>query len=671
MAKTPWGKAPFTIKKSDGTETRAIVSGRELWALECLMAAGPMGSTPIDHPGPRWSAYVFDLREMGVEIETVTEPHGAPFAGSHTRYVLKAPVERMAGASHERPSPCPPVPSLWPVWPGGRNPCRPRLWRRHRMSATPVQIALDLARAGFPVFPCKKDKTPYTGHGFKDAALDPATVAAFWQAQPSALIGVPTGQASGLYVVDLDTDKATGEALGEATLAALGLSHLLNGPRVDTPSGGRHLYFRADGLAEGLGCTAKKIGPGIDRRGEGGYVIAPGSVAPAGAYVALLAALQGKPKPEAGAFQFDTGAGQGWAEAALAGELGRVMAAQEGARNDTLNRAAFRLAQIVAWGALSEDTVKARLLGAALAIGLDEAEARKTIASGYAAGMAEPRGPKPTDEGTANNGKPGAEDWQQPEARFLRPELPAPPALPLAEVFGPIWAAWIAKAAEAKAAPADYVVAGLLSVVGATIGNTRWASPWAGWAEPPIIWAMAIGTPSMNKSPGFDAVLSPLRKLEREARKRVEAEVSDWKERAEVSKVADSAWKESVKAAMKDGKDIPAKPTCASPGPEPIRPRYAMTDATVERVLSRREAAGYSQTSAPAVNVTIMARDAESFRQSRTQVASDIAIALQGGQHLRDDLRCLQDAPHLGHNGRRYTPPECFPGKPTSSRPGT
>jgi len=51
-----------------------------------------------------------------------------------------------------------------------------------------------------------------------------------------------------------------------------------------------------------------------------------------------------------------------------------------------------------------------------------------------------------------------------------------------------------------------------------------------------------------------------------------------------------------------------------------------------ERVLSRREAAGYGQTSAPAVNVTIMARDAESFRQSRTQVAADIARAVSMGR---------------------------------------
>jgi Lambda phage tail tape-measure protein (Tape_meas_lam_C) len=51
-----------------------------------------------------------------------------------------------------------------------------------------------------------------------------------------------------------------------------------------------------------------------------------------------------------------------------------------------------------------------------------------------------------------------------------------------------------------------------------------------------------------------------------------------------------------------------------------------------ERVLSRREAAGYGQAAATTVNVTIMARDAESFRQSRTQVASDIARAVSLGR---------------------------------------
>jgi hypothetical protein len=49
-----------------------------------------------------------------------------------------------------------------------------------------------------------------------------------------------------------------------------------------------------------------------------------------------------------------------------------------------------------------------------------------------------------------------------------------------------------------------------------------------------------------------------------------------------------------------------------------------------ERVLSRREARSYG--AGGGVNVTIMARDAESFRQSRTQIAADIARAVSLGR---------------------------------------
>jgi hypothetical protein len=51
-----------------------------------------------------------------------------------------------------------------------------------------------------------------------------------------------------------------------------------------------------------------------------------------------------------------------------------------------------------------------------------------------------------------------------------------------------------------------------------------------------------------------------------------------------------------------------------------------------ERVLSRKEAARYRQSDAQTVNITIMARDAESFRQSRTQIAADMARAVALGR---------------------------------------
>jgi hypothetical protein len=100
MIQKQWGKARFTVRQSDGSTRDLILRGRDRWALECLMKAGNTGCTPIDRPAPRWSAYVHDLRhESGLEIETVTEKHGAPFDGTHARYVLKSRVTLAEGLS--------------------------------------------------------------------------------------------------------------------------------------------------------------------------------------------------------------------------------------------------------------------------------------------------------------------------------------------------------------------------------------------------------------------------------------------------------------------------------------------------------------------------------------------------------------------------------------------
>ena len=74
----------------DGGERRVL--GRAAWALLNLLRAGESGCTPIDHPGPRWSDYVFKLRRYGFNVETVDESHSGPFAGSHARYVLRSNV---------------------------------------------------------------------------------------------------------------------------------------------------------------------------------------------------------------------------------------------------------------------------------------------------------------------------------------------------------------------------------------------------------------------------------------------------------------------------------------------------------------------------------------------------------------------------------------------------
>jgi len=141
-----------------------------------------------------------------------------------------------------------------------------------------LAVALDLVRNGFAVFPCKPDKTPLTARGFKDATNNPAAVLSWWTAHPDALPALPTGARNGIAVLDLDRHHAGQD--GFAALRDLGLDPATLSPAtVDTPNAGHHLYF---GHAEGVTTSGRHLPKGVDVRGEGGYVIAPGAVLPDG-----------------------------------------------------------------------------------------------------------------------------------------------------------------------------------------------------------------------------------------------------------------------------------------------------------------------------------------------------------------------------------------------------
>ncbi len=93
--KKRWASAAFTVTNGNSEPFTVVVKGRDRWALESLIHAGKVGCTPIDHPGPRWSAYVFKLRGFGVDIETIHEKHEGSFSGTHARYVLRSIVVPM------------------------------------------------------------------------------------------------------------------------------------------------------------------------------------------------------------------------------------------------------------------------------------------------------------------------------------------------------------------------------------------------------------------------------------------------------------------------------------------------------------------------------------------------------------------------------------------------
>lgn len=135
--------------------------------------------------------------------------------------------------------------------------------------------ALHYARLGWPVFPCEPHgKAPATVHGLKDASVDPDRIRSWWAAAPEANVAIRTG--SGLMVLDVD-----GYA-GEQSIVALEQRHGTLTETIQAVTGkGRHLYYRVD---ESLAIrnSAGKLGPGLDVRGHGGYVIAPPSVHPNG-----------------------------------------------------------------------------------------------------------------------------------------------------------------------------------------------------------------------------------------------------------------------------------------------------------------------------------------------------------------------------------------------------
>jgi hypothetical protein len=85
-----WPNATVIITPTEGNPLTITVKGRDRWALEQLARANIKGCSPINNPAPRWSAYVFNLRSIGVPIVTHTEVHEGPFKGTHARYQLLA-----------------------------------------------------------------------------------------------------------------------------------------------------------------------------------------------------------------------------------------------------------------------------------------------------------------------------------------------------------------------------------------------------------------------------------------------------------------------------------------------------------------------------------------------------------------------------------------------------
>ncbi|MBZ5638003.1 MAG: bifunctional DNA primase/polymerase [Acidobacteriia bacterium] len=225
-------------------------------------------------------------------------------------------------------------------------------------------------------------------------------------------IGLRCGSVSGVVVVDEDRHKG-----GR-------LDSVPRTPTVETGGGGKQYYFAAP--PEPIGNTAGRLAPHVDTRGDRGQVVFVGSVHPETGRIYRWADglspddVQLAPFPADWLTKLRGGNGNGhqtpakasvavavpdaYGRSALEAECRAVREAPAGTRNDTLNRAAFNLGTLVGGGILERVTVEDALLDAACASGLvsddGERSVRGTIASGLKSGIAEPRRPEPTRQGT-------------------------------------------------------------------------------------------------------------------------------------------------------------------------------------------------------------------------------------------------------------------------------
>jgi putative DNA primase/helicase len=275
---------------------------------------------------------------------------------------------------------------------------------------TKLATALDYAARGWAVFPClPRAKEPATRRGFKDATTNPATIRRWWLANPDYNIGIATGIASGIFVLDPDG------SIGTESLIELEIKHGALPPTLcSTTSAGCHLWFK---LSTPLQSSPSRVGRFIDIRADDAYVLAPPSIHPDGdsyrwrntrdlaiAPEWLVQLARKRPTISERAFasvrppsQHGNGLPDAYGQAALDREIAALAAAAPGTRNHALNRASFSLHQLVAGGELSEVDVRTKLIEAACANGLmtdpndGPRKVELTIRSGARAGLQHPR----------------------------------------------------------------------------------------------------------------------------------------------------------------------------------------------------------------------------------------------------------------------------------------
>lgn len=367
---------------------------------------------------------------------------------------------------------------------------------------------------------------------------DVGTIRSWFASRPRANVGIVTGRASGIFVLDIDPDNGGDEALLklEAEFGDMPATWY-----VETGSGGGHFYYNYPDfdVTNATKALRDRGIKGIDIRGDGGQVVAAPSVSGKGPYTStklpvvdapawLLDILRPKPRTEqveSRPVTIETGRLDAYTEKALRDECELIATAVDGDQNNTINAAAFNIGQLVGAGALSESEARQALLSAARAGNHPEGRARPTIESGLRAGMAEPRRPWPpvgsdrpvspeaVKRGVLRTPTDVSAHFSEPPDPLGGAELPDPPAIDVDAMTPPVLAA-MAKSVDAHLqvpveAPA---LIGISVLSTAALGRFNVADPAAGWTQPPIVRTLTTLRSGERKSDTVRIMADPVRR---------------------------------------------------------------------------------------------------------------------------------------------------------------
>jgi hypothetical protein len=265
--------------------------------------------------------------------------------------------------------------------------------------------------AGLLVFPCCAETKKPKVRGWREPEKNGPEWKAHWARRPMDMPGLDCAYAE-IVVIDCDRRE---ERDGEATFRELcrreGIE-LIGVPTAKTPSGGRHFYFKQP-AGDRIGNSAGELGPGIDVRADGGFVVVPGACRadgraydpanPCGLDDFVLLVAQGKLPvvpdallrlirqrrgmdgivlafPQPGNVSpndvLAAGVKQRWD---ISDACARIAMSAAGTRNDTLNKETFIAGLRIAASALDPIEVAEQLSQAARVAGLSDQEIESTI----------------------------------------------------------------------------------------------------------------------------------------------------------------------------------------------------------------------------------------------------------------------------------------------------